>query len=290
MQAAHSSATRGARAGTPSEPNRLRLGKQQWQDIRRARTLGAEGELYGVEIHGVKLLFRWKRTHGVEPSHDNKSCGEAPAKAREARSRSAQSLPVRTEKPMNHRQRRSAQRLQAFMRSKQGPHTSQGVAERLPRSQPNGGTGTPEPGAREPSGSSAKRQPPKAVENDEPMATDHAAKAAKLYTAWKQDALAGSPARGKEREAMEASPTRARGRSREKQAPESGGPRSSCSCSSEHMSTDMTTPDSDTYAGRRRLEPMPIYPHMGAMVGGRGGGKSKGGSKSRGKGRGNLCR
>ena len=182
MQAAQSSASRGARAGTPSEPNRQRLGKQQWRDIRRARTLGAEGELYGVEIHGVKLLFRWKGTHAVELSHDNKSCGEAPAKAREASSRFAQSLPVRTEKPMNHRQRRSARRMQDFMRSKQGPHTSQGVAEPLPRSQPNGGTGTPESGAREPSGSSAKRQPPKAVENDEPMATDHAAKAAKLYT------------------------------------------------------------------------------------------------------------
>ena len=40
-------------------------------------------ELYGVEIHGVKLLFRWKRTHAVEVPHANRSCGEAPAKARE---------------------------------------------------------------------------------------------------------------------------------------------------------------------------------------------------------------
>ena len=53
----------------------------------------------------------------------------------------------------------------------------------------------------------------------------------------------------------------------------------------EHMSTDMTTPDSDTYAGRPRLEPMPIEPPMGAMRG-RGGGKRKGGGKSRGKSRG----
>ena len=61
-------------------------------------------ELYGVEIHGVKLLFRWKRTHAVEVPHANRSCGEAPVKAREgareASSRSTRSLPVRTEKPM----------------------------------------------------------------------------------------------------------------------------------------------------------------------------------------------
>ena len=128
-----------------------------------------EGELYGVEIHGVKLLFRWKGTHAVEPSHGNKPCGETPAKAREASSRPAQSLPVRTEKPMNHRQRRSAQRMQDFIRSKQGPHTSQGVMGALPKGQPNGGTGTPESDAREHSGSGTDRQSPEAVENDEPM-------------------------------------------------------------------------------------------------------------------------
>ena len=45
----------------------------------------------------------------------------------------------------------------------------------------------------------------------------------------------------------------------------------------------MTTPDSDTYAGRTRLEPIPIEPPMGAMRG-RGSGQRKGGGKSRGKG------
>ena len=38
------SASRGAQAGTPSTPGRTRLGRQHWQDIRRARKLGAEGE------------------------------------------------------------------------------------------------------------------------------------------------------------------------------------------------------------------------------------------------------
>ena len=93
----------------------------------------------------------------------------------------------------------------------------------------------------------------------------------------KQDALAGSPAKSTEMGADKASPKRARERSCDKRAPKSGGSRSSCSCSSGHMSTDRTMPDSDTYAGRPRLEP------MGVMRGGkgRGGGKGKKGSKGR---------
>ena len=55
------SASRGAQAGTPRAPGRTRLGKQQWRDIRRVCKLGAEGGLYSVEIHGVKLTFRYQQ-------------------------------------------------------------------------------------------------------------------------------------------------------------------------------------------------------------------------------------
>ena len=57
----------------------------------------------------------------------------------------------------------------------------------------------PESGVRAPAAVSPKQRKPKAVENDSLKAADHAAE---LYTAWKQDALAGSPAQGKEREAQ----------------------------------------------------------------------------------------
>ena len=40
---------------------RAPLGRQHWQDVRRARKLGADGELHSVEIHGVKLTFRFQR-------------------------------------------------------------------------------------------------------------------------------------------------------------------------------------------------------------------------------------
>ena len=174
--------------------------------------------------------------------------------------------------------------MQDFIRSKQGPHTSQGVMGALPKGQPNGGTGTPESDAREHSGSGTERQSPKAVENDEPMTSDHTAKADKLYNAWKKDALCGRPAGSTQMEADKASPKRARGRSHERRTLEPSSSQTPSACSS-----DMTIPpDSDPHV-RRRLEPMPVDPPMGAM-GSRGKGKSKGGGEGRGKRRGKSRR
>ena len=283
--AAQRPVSRGVRAGeqhVKHELSRKWLGKREWHDIRRACTLGASGSLYAAEIHGVKLLFRWERPHAspVESNGEERSStSERRPHARPARAQ-AEAKPAAREP--NSRKRRSALRLQVFMRSK-GAHEGTTAAPAPAGSPPQASTSRPESGVRAPAAVGPEQRKPKAVENDSQTAADHAAE---IYNAWKLDALAGSPAQGKEREAVEASPTRARGSTREKRAaPESGGSRSSCSCSSEHMSTDMTTPDSDTYAGRPRLEPIPIEPPMGAMRG-RGSAKRKGGGKNRGKSRG----
>ena len=53
------------RAGPPAarrQTSRIRLGKREWQDIRRGArtlTLGDVGTLRAVEIHGVKIFFGW---------------------------------------------------------------------------------------------------------------------------------------------------------------------------------------------------------------------------------------
>ena len=57
-----SSARRGAHTDTPGAPSRIRLGKQQWQDIRRACRLGDESGLHSVELHGVRVTFRFQKT------------------------------------------------------------------------------------------------------------------------------------------------------------------------------------------------------------------------------------
>ena len=73
-------ARRGAQPGAPSGPSRPRLGKRQWQEIRRAQRLGDEGGLYAVEIHGVKLFFRIREKAHPEPApQENTPCGKAPA-------------------------------------------------------------------------------------------------------------------------------------------------------------------------------------------------------------------
>ena len=283
MQAAQGSVSRGVRAGEQHEPSRKWLGKREWQDVRRACTLGANGNLYAAELHGVKLLFRWEKAH-ASPVESN---GEKRTSTSERQTHGRPASAPRRSKPaaeeLNSRKRRSAHRLLEFMRAK-GTQEGTAAASAPAGSPPPASTSRPETGVRAPAAADPEQQrKPKTVESDSLTETDHAAK---LYTAWKQGALVGSPAQGKERETVDASPTRARGCTREKRAaPESGGSRSSCSCSSEHMSTDMTTPDSDTYAGRPRLEPIPIEPPMGAMRG-RGSAKRKGGGKNRGKSRG----
>ena len=69
MSADHS-ARRGVQAaGLPSAPSRTRLGKREWRDIRRARKLGDGGELHAVELHGVRLTFKHKRSYSA-PAQD----------------------------------------------------------------------------------------------------------------------------------------------------------------------------------------------------------------------------
>ena len=63
------SARRGVQASTPNVPGRIRLGKQQWQDIRRACKLGATGGLYSVELHGVKVTFKFQHAYN-EPGQN----------------------------------------------------------------------------------------------------------------------------------------------------------------------------------------------------------------------------
>ena len=57
MQAVQGSASRGVRAGGQHEPSRKWLGKREWQDVRRACTLSANGNLYAAELHVVSNCF-----------------------------------------------------------------------------------------------------------------------------------------------------------------------------------------------------------------------------------------
>jgi hypothetical protein len=282
--AAQRPVSRGVRAGeqhVKHELSRKWLGKREWHDIRRACTLSASGSLYAAEIHGVKLLFRWERPHAspVESNGEERSSTtERRSHARPARAQ-VEAKPAAREP--NSRKRRSALRLQVFMRSK-GAHEGTTAAPAPAGSPPQASTSRPESGVRAPAAVGPEQRRPKAVEIDSLKAADHAAE---LYTAWKQDALAGSPVQSTKMEVDTTSPKRARGSSRERRTPESGGSQSSISCSSDGHSTDRGPAVLDRRESNLKpCKPMPVEPPMGAMRG-RGGGKHKGGSKSRGKGR-----
>lgn len=48
-----------------------------------------------MEIHGLKLYFRREKTQSEQCTHDDTTCGKAPAKTQGTNNRSAQSRPPR---------------------------------------------------------------------------------------------------------------------------------------------------------------------------------------------------
>ena len=193
MQAA--SASHGARAGTPSEPSRPRLGKRHWQDIRRARALGDDRRLYAVELHGVKMFYRWTVPHDSPLESKGGTAGSPTRTPAKERSANARSEPTAAPKKLNHRQRRSTARLLDYMRTKTGSHEKVAAAASDATNSP---TANPraELSARARGGANASESTP-----SEPRGGRTAGERAcednhafQLYAEWKQQALAGTPA------------------------------------------------------------------------------------------------
>jgi len=90
-------------AGTHSAPGRTRLGKWEWRDIRRARKLGADGELHAVELHGVRLTFRFQKAHSG-PAQDK----AMPRTKQEGHRRLAGAQQLRSGRPPPHHGRRTS--------------------------------------------------------------------------------------------------------------------------------------------------------------------------------------
>ena len=121
------------RAGTPAAVHgsgRTRLDKRAWRDVRRAtRTLNADGNLYAAEVHGIKIFFRWPLAHqpAVEASAEKEK--EKTGKAGNESAANAQRSTQHSPRTPNSRQRRSAKRLQEYMRqwcSHQAENEAQG--------------------------------------------------------------------------------------------------------------------------------------------------------------------
>ena len=125
-----SSARRGAHTDTPGAPSRIRLGKQQWQDIRRACRLGDESGLHSVELHGVRVTFRFQKTC-QGPAQDKAVPRPAQAgRTTGGSSANAQRSPTPPARPQdNQRPRRKASRQRSMRASKEQTTAGESTGE-----------------------------------------------------------------------------------------------------------------------------------------------------------------
>ena len=100
-----------------------RLGRQAWQDIRRACRLAGESDrVRAVDIRGVHISF-----FPSEPSYHNGAGGPAPPPAQPVPSATSSAAQERSPRAPNSRQRRSAKRLEAFVAGKQAKAAAAGT-------------------------------------------------------------------------------------------------------------------------------------------------------------------
>ena len=111
MQAPDAIARRDGRLpATARGPGRWRLGKREWQDVRRAaRMLSESGAVYAAEMHGIKIFFRWDVAHQTKVETKAGTPAKEPSAGGSA-AKAQRNSPQTPRKP-NARQRRSAERL-----------------------------------------------------------------------------------------------------------------------------------------------------------------------------------
>ena len=272
------SARRGVQvADTPSALGRTRLSRRHWQDIRRACQLGADGGLYSVELHGVKLIYRSQRAcwgpaqDKAKPSaaQDRQATGGSKAAAQHppttpprtldaqrprrgrkvqgstrphsccshtaadenagsasraaaggtagASSTVAQSPSVNSPRRLNSRQRRSANRLVEYIRSKQASQSAAAEPPRIKTPERASPKRSHEDGVR----GSGDVEEAAATSRRRIVDVDYEARkeaAAALYTAWRQHTLTTttntSPKRALDHGAQEGSGRRGGGQRR----------------------------------------------------------------------------
>ena len=155
------SARRGVQAtGLQSAPSRTRLGKREWRDIRRARKLGDEGELHAVELHGVRITFKHKRSHSAPAQDLPLPRTVQDGHAVSGSSANAQRLPTTPTGPPDAQRPRQGEGKQGSRRTKPARNARTTAGEDASRASraPAGGTAGASPGtAQSPSVCSPRR-------------------------------------------------------------------------------------------------------------------------------------
>ena len=96
-------------AGRPQRP-RWRLGKREWQDVRRACKLEHGPGVHSVDIHGVRVNFLRPSLAQAEPQQESRRGAVSPHGSGQQEAGS----PPPAKQPSNSRQRRSANRRETW--------------------------------------------------------------------------------------------------------------------------------------------------------------------------------
>ena len=107
---------RGRSAGVWSNRTR-RLDERDWWDVERAAKIGKRKDAFSVEVHGVKVTFKLSAPHNVENSRRTSKPG-MPASRQHTEPASAPT--AEPPRPPNSDKRRSARRMQHYIKEMQG--------------------------------------------------------------------------------------------------------------------------------------------------------------------------
>ena len=128
-------ANRRGRVAGPA--NRGPLSKRAWQDVRRALSTQPRADVHAVELHGVKIIYNWKKKTRLAPGHPAAGAGETQAPRRGTTSQqhrgdsNAEPHAEPNGNPAaprgNAKQRRSRTRLQEFLQAKRAAAEANGT-------------------------------------------------------------------------------------------------------------------------------------------------------------------
>ena len=106
----------GAARGTRVTSRRGRLDERAWRDVARAVRLGQESDAHTVEVHGVRITFRWDAHYSSQDTQDKERAGAPASRRRDEQARESHTAP-RTPPP-NSAKRRSAARMAIYLAKK----------------------------------------------------------------------------------------------------------------------------------------------------------------------------
>ena len=106
-----------------------RLDERDWRDVERAAKIGKRKDAFSVEVHGVKVTFKLGAPHNVENSRRTSKPGILASRQHAEPASATTAEPPR---PPNSDKRRSARRMQHYIKEMQGARSKKPTTQPKP--------------------------------------------------------------------------------------------------------------------------------------------------------------